>query len=46
MTKCVFFFISKKHGFLGASPDGLVHDPTTREAEGLIEVKFIKNNRK
>lgn len=36
------FFISKEHGFLGASPDGLVNDPSVTEADGLVEVKYIQ----
>ena len=44
ITKCGFF-IAKDHGFLGASPDGLVHDPSTNEAEGLIEVKYIQTRK-
>lgn len=39
------FFISKTHGFLGASPiflarDRIVHDPT-EETPGVAELKFI-----
>lgn len=35
------FFISKTHGFLGASPDRIVHDPT-EETPGVAEFKFIQ----
>ena len=41
VTKCGFF-VSKEHGFLGASPDGLVSDPSSVDSRGLIEVKFIQ----
>ena len=40
-VKCGFC-ISKHHGFLGASPDGLVHDPSTENTEGLIKLKYIQ----
>lgn len=36
------FFISKHHGFLGASPDGLVQDPSAEDTEGLLELKYIQ----
>ena len=35
------FAVSASHGFLGASPDGLVHDPLECTPDGLIEVKHI-----
>lgn len=35
------FFISKTHGFLGASPDRIVHD-LTEETPGVAEFKFIQ----
>ena len=35
------FFISKIHGFLGASPDRIVHD-LTEETPGVAEFKFIQ----
>lgn len=35
------FFISKTHGFLGASPDRIVYDPT-EETPGVAEFKFIQ----
>lgn len=35
-------FISKHHGFLGASPDGLVQDPSAEDTEGLLELKYIQ----
>ena len=41
VEKCGFY-ISKHNGFLGASPDGLVHDPSTENSEGLIELKYIQ----
>ena len=34
-------FISKTHGFLGASPDCIVHD-LTAETPGVAEFKFIQ----
>ena len=34
-------FIGKTHGFLGASPDRIVHD-LTEEAPGVAEFKFIQ----
>ena len=36
------FFVSKSHGFLGASPDGLVTDESCENPLGLVEVKNIK----
>ena len=41
VQKCGFF-ISKHHGFLGASPDGLVHDPSAEDTEGLLELKYVQ----
>ena len=35
------FTVRASHGFLGASPDGLVHDPLECTPDGLIEVKHI-----
>ena len=35
------FFVSKHHGFIGASPDGLVTDPSVENPLGIIEVKNI-----
>ena len=35
------FFISKTHGFLGASPDRIAHD-LTEETPGVAEFKFIQ----
>lgn len=35
------FFVSKHHGFIGASPDGLVTDPSIENPLGVIEVKNI-----
>ena len=43
VEKCGFF-VSKTHGFLGASPDGLVTDPTTDDINGLVEGKFLQLN--
>lgn len=39
-TNCGFL-ISKTNGFLGASPDHIVHDPT-EETPGVAEFKFIQ----
>ena len=33
------FVISFQHPFLGASPDGYIHDPSTVKQYGLVEVK-------
>ncbi|PFX12333.1 uncharacterized protein LOC111347439 [Stylophora pistillata] len=41
VEKCGFF-ISKHHGLLGASPDGLVCDPSAEDSKGLLEVKYIQ----
>ena len=41
VQKCGFF-ISKHHGFLGASPDVLVHDSSAEDTEGLLELKCIQ----
>lgn len=35
------FFVAKHHGFIGASPDGLVTDPSVENPLGVIEVKNI-----
>ena len=35
------FFVAKNHGFLGASPDGLVTDPSIENPLGVIEVKNV-----
>ena len=35
------FTVSASHGFLGASPAGLVHDPLECTPDGLLEVKHI-----
>ena len=37
----MFFFIEKKKGILGASPDGLVTDPSRSNPFGLIEAKNV-----
>lgn len=44
VSKCGFF-VSKEHGYLGASPDGLVHDPSASDSEGLIEVKYVQTSK-
>ena len=31
--------INTEYTFLGASPDGLVHDPVSADANGLLEIK-------
>ena len=36
------FFVSSTHGFLGASPDALVSDPSETDSKGLLEVKYIQ----
>lgn len=33
------FVISVEHPFLGAFPDGFVHDPAATEQSGLVEIK-------
>lgn len=33
--------VSATHGFLGASPDGIVTDHSENPSEGLVEVKLI-----
>ena len=35
------FFISKSHGFLGASPDRIIHLPT-QSNPGVLEMKYIQ----
>ena len=35
-------FIIGADGFLGASPDGLVKDPASEDAEGLLEMKYVQ----
>ena len=39
-TKCGFF-ISKTHGFLGASPDRIIQDPK-EDSPGVAELKFLE----
>ena len=36
--------VSATHGFLGSSPDGLVHDPLESSSDGLVEAKYITVN--
>ena len=43
VTSCGFF-VSKTHGFLGASPDGLFTDPSSENPSGLVEAKNIQVN--
>ena len=38
----MWIFVSKTNGFLGASPDGLVVDPSSENPSGLVEVKNIQ----
>jgi len=33
------FVVCESHPFLGASPDGYVHDPSRKEQYGLVEIK-------
>ena len=40
ITKCGFF-ISKTHGFLGASPDGIITDEE-ESTPGVVELKYIQ----
>ena len=40
VTKCGFF-VEKEKGILGASPDGLVTDPSKRCPHGIIEAKNV-----
>ena len=40
ITKCGFF-ISKTHGFLGASPDGIITDQE-ESTPGVVELKYIQ----
>ena len=35
------FFVSKSHGFLGASPDRIIHLPTQPDP-GILEMKYIQ----
>lgn len=37
-------FISQSHGFLAATPDGLVSDPHVSQPLGLLEMKLIQLN--
>ena len=39
--ECCGFFISKSHGFLGASPDRIIHLPT-HSNPGVLEMKYIQ----
>ena len=34
------FLVLKTHGFLGASPDGLVVDPTSENPSGLVDQRL------
>ena len=39
------FFVSPTHGFLGASPDGIVSEmKDSSESSGLLEMKYIQTN--
>ena len=38
------FVVSTSHCFLGASPDGFVHDPVESPTDGLIEIKYVSLN--
>ena len=40
VAKCGFF-VEKEKGILGASPDGLVTDPSHRSPHGIIEAKNV-----
>ena len=40
VAKCGFF-VEKEKGILGASPDGLVTDPSKRSPHGIIEAKNV-----
>ena len=40
VTKCGFF-VEKEKGILGASPDGLVTDPSHRSSHGIIGAKNV-----
>ena len=35
----VSLFIQLKVGYIGASPDGLVHDPASHDPSGILEIK-------
>ena len=36
--------ICRTEGYLGASPDGLVHDPSVADPKGLLEMKYIQTD--
>ena len=38
------FFVSKTHGHLGATPDGLVSDLQSPQPSGLLEVKYVQTS--
>ena len=41
----MWFFVSPTHGFLGASPDGIVHEIIDNtESSELLELKYIQTN--
>ena len=40
VAKCGFF-VEKEKGILGASPDGLVTDPSKGSPHGIIEAKNV-----
>ena len=41
-SSLVVFWFLKSHGFLGASPNGLVTDESCENPLGLVEMKNIK----
>lgn len=41
VEKCGFF-VSGNHGFIGASPDGLVTDPSAENPHGIVEIKNMQ----
>lgn len=36
--------ICKTEGYLEASPDGLVHDPSVADPKGLLEMKYVQTD--
>ena len=39
LTVHKWFYVHTHKGWLGASPDGVVYDPTVNDSQGILEIK-------